>query len=119
MASDQEPIGRSHNPWQFPTTVRQCLLTPCQSARVSPPLVCDTPLADAVAIPCRPGTLLTLANHTLQPLPRLELRWRSSKTVAKVESVRLGAIPFDVVEDGCVRFTLPLEASDFVLVTEP
>ena len=116
-SADRELLGRSHNPWVYPAGIRERLLTPIGLTRLAPSLTCDTPLIDAVELRCEQGVLIALSNHTLQPLVRVELRLKTDKPVSHVESVRLGPIPFERLEGGLIRFTLPLEASDFVMVS--
>ena len=115
--SDRELLERSHNPWLYPAGIRDRLLTPVKDANVSRVLTCDTPLVDAVASPCAQGTLIALSNHTLQPLDRVRLQFKTSQPVTRVESVRHGVLASAVEEVGVTVFTLPLDASDFVMVT--
>ncbi len=117
--ADRELLDRSHNPWVYPAGIREQLLTPLRSAKLSPSLICDTPLIDAVELCCEQGVLLALSNHTLQPLDRVELRLKTDKLVTHVESVRLGPIPFDRLDGGLIRIALALAASDFVTVSTP
>ena len=116
-SADRELLDRSHNPWVYPAGIRERLLTPIGLTRLAPSLTCDTPLIDAVELRCEQGVLIALSNHTLQPLVRVELRLKTDKPVTHVESVRLGPIPFERLEGGLIRFTLPLDASDFVMVS--
>lgn len=115
-AVERELLERSYNPWDFPAAVRELLLTPVREADVRPPLTCDTPLVDAVGLPCEHGLLVVLANHTLHPLEHLTLEFRTDQTVAYVESVRHGRLPFDSPRPGTIRWVMPLEASDYVKV---
>jgi hypothetical protein len=115
--ADRELLDRSHNPWRYPTGIRDRLLTPVRSAKLTPSLTCDTPLIDAVELRCEQGVLIALSNHTLQPLDRIELRLKIDKPVTRVESVRHGPIPVRQEEAGWIDITLPLAASDFVTVT--
>ena len=115
--SDHELLERSYNPWQYPGGIRDRLLTPVSGANISRVLSCDTPLVDAVALPCAQGTLIALSNHTLQPLDRVRLELKTSKPVTRIESVRHGVLAFAVEEFGVTVLTLPLDASDFVMVS--
>ncbi len=117
-SADRELLDRSHNPWRYPAGIRDRLLTPVRSAKLTPTLSCDTPLIDAVELRCEQGVLIALCNHTLQPLERIELRLKTDKPVMHVESVRLGQIPFEKLDGGLIRIALPLEASDFVTVAK-
>lgn len=116
-SADRELLDRSHNPWVYPAGIRERLLTPIRSARLVQSLTCDTPLIDAVELHCDQGVLIALSNHTLQPQDRVALRLNTGKPVTRVESVRLGPIPFERLDGNLIRFTLPLEASDFVTVS--
>ncbi len=115
-AGERERLERSYNPWDFPAAVREALLTPVREADVRPPLTCDTPLVDAVGLPCEQGVLVVLANHTLRPLEHLTLEFRTDQPVAYVESVRHGRLPFELPQPGTIRWTMPLEATDYVKV---
>ena len=117
VGSKHELLERSYNPWQYPAGIRNRLLTPVESAKVSRVLSCDTPLIDAVALPCEQGTLIALSNHTLQPLSHVRLELKTAQPVTRVESVRHGVLAASVEESGVTVFTLPLDASDFVMVT--
>ncbi len=116
-SADHELLDRSHNPWRYPAGIRDRLLTPVRSAKLTPSLTCDTPLIDAVELRCEQGVLIALSNHTLRPLDRIELRLKTDKPITRVESVRLGRIEFERLDGGSIRFALPLEASDFVTIS--
>ncbi len=111
-----ELLERSYNPWQYPAGIRKLLLTPVREAQLAKPLACDTPLVDAVALPCDQGVLVTLANYTLRPLDRVSLQLQTAEPVVRVESVRRGVLKFEQPTSGQVRWTMPLEANDFVRV---
>ena len=70
-------------------------MSPVREARLTPPLTCDTPLIDAVQLPCEQGVLIALANYTLQPLEQMNLQLRTQKPVQRVESVRHGPLRFE------------------------
>ncbi len=112
--AERELLERSYNPWDFPAAIREALLTPIREADIHPRLSCDTPLVDAVELPCAQGVLLVLANHTLRPLEHLSLEFRMDQPVASVESVRYGRLPFESPRPGTIRWTMPLDASDYV-----
>ena len=115
--ADREFLTRSYNPWRYPAGIRDRLLTPVRDARIMPSLTCDTPLVDAVELRCDQGTLIALANHTLQPLARIGLQLNSAGAVRRVESVRVGPIAFESLAAGTIRFAVPLNASDFIMVS--
>lgn len=114
--TDRDLLQRSQNPWKYPSGIRERLLTPVRDARVTASITCDIPLIDTVALPCRQGTLVTLANQTLQPIEKLQLQLRTAAPVLRVESVRHGKLKFEQLEPGRIRWTMPLEANDFVQV---
>lgn len=116
-AGQRELVDRSYNPWEYPAGIRERLLKPVRDAGVEPALTCDTPLIDAVALPCDQGTLVALANHTLRPLGQVKLELRCDRAITGVESVRRGAIQFEQPSPGHVRWSMPLDASDFVKVS--
>ncbi len=118
---EAELLTRSYNPWRFPTDIRDALLLPVRQANVAVALTCDTPLVDAVALPCEQGVLISLANYTLSPIPQLKLTLKTSKRPKRVESIHQGPIPFEQkpVEqspDYALQFVLPLNASDWIKV---
>ncbi|MCH9723983.1 MAG: beta-galactosidase trimerization domain-containing protein [Planctomycetes bacterium] len=115
--TDQELINRSYNPWSFPTGIRNRILTPVRAAKLSASLTCDTPLVDAVELQCAQGTLIALSNHTLQPLDRVELQLNTKQPIVQVNSIRQGALTFEQLPSGQIRFALPLDATDFVTVS--
>ena len=114
--TDGELLERSYNPWNYPAGIRERLLTPIRDAKIVSPLVCDTPLVDAVALRCDQGTLITLANQTLRPLDQVQLQLNTPQTVERVESVRHGNLEFEQPEPGKISWSMPLEANDFVKV---
>ncbi len=116
-SADRELLDRSHNPWRYPSSIRDRLLTPVRTAKLTASLTCDTPLIDTVELRCEQGVLLALSNHTLQPLDRVELRLKTDRLVTQVESVRHGPIPFETLDSGWIRIAIPLAASDFVTVS--
>lgn len=115
--SDRERLARSHNPWAFPAAVRELLLTPVKECALQPPISCDLPLVDLVYLPCEQGALIALANYSLQPCSRMQLRLNSAKRVTQVESVRRGRLPVQRSAAGAATVALPLAASDWLKVT--
>ncbi|HOF40598.1 MAG TPA: beta-galactosidase trimerization domain-containing protein [Candidatus Hydrogenedentes bacterium] len=111
---ERELLDRSYNPWDFPAAIREALLTPIRDADIRPRLTCDTPLVDAVELPCVQGILVVLANHTLRPLEHLNLEFLMDRSIAYVESVRYGRLTFESPRPGTIRWTMPLDASDYV-----
>ncbi len=113
---DAELLNRSLNPWRYPSDIREALLLPVRQTNLTAPLTCDTPLVDAVALPCEQGVLIALANHTLSPIAQLKLQLKTTRRATRVESVHRGPIPFEQSADGAIRITLPLDANDWVKV---
>ena len=66
-------VDRSYNPWRYPAGIRERIVAPARAAGVHAPLTCDTPIVDAVALPCEQGVLAALSNYTLRTLGRVEL----------------------------------------------
>lgn len=112
---DREFVARSYNPWVFSQAIRDRLLTPVQGAGVEPLVRCDTPLVDVVALPCDAGLLLAISNFSLQPVEKLRLTVAASARVEAITSVRHGKLQFSR-EGKSVRFELPVEATDFVML---
>lgn len=110
-------LNRSRSPWQYPAGIRERLLTPVRTANVSPRLTCDAPLVDVVYLPCEQGGLIALANHTLSPIPQLNLRVKVTRRVLRVESVHRGSLSFKQITAGEIETTLPLESSDWIKLT--
>jgi hypothetical protein len=113
--ADRDLLNRSYNPWQFPAGIRERILTPVRTAKITPSLTCNTPLIDAVELRCQHGVLIALSNHTLLPLDQIELRLKLDQPVTRVESVRHGPLAIQN-ENGVLVIKLPLAASDFVTV---
>lgn len=99
----------------FPAAIRDRILYPVRAAKLTTSLTCDTPLVDAIELRCEQGTLIALSKHTLRPLERVVLRLNTDRPVTRVESVRHGPLPFVHGDAGVIRFSLPLDASDFVM----
>lgn len=115
-AGDDDRLTRSYNPWRYPAAIRERLLTPVRLTQIAPPLICDTPLVDAVALPCDQGVLVALANYTLRPQERITLELSTEQPVARITSVRHGELDYEQPTPTLVRWTMPLDASDFVQV---
>jgi hypothetical protein len=115
--TDPRLLERSYNPWQYSEGIRDRLVSPVSGANIERSLTCNTPLVDAVALPCGQGTLIALSNHTLQSQDCVRLELKTNKPATRVESVRHGVIAFAVEEVGVTVLNLPLDASDFVMVS--
>lgn len=109
-------LERSYNPWEFPAAVRELILQPVRSAGVDAPLTCNIPLVDAVLLHAENGAVIPLANYTLKPLDKVEFGLRSLRPITRIESIHHGAIAFESDENGIARFSLPLDASDYIKV---
>lgn len=107
-------LERSRNPWEFPADVRDVLLAPVRAARIEPPLTCSVPLVDAVPLHCDRGIVIPLANYTLERLPRVDITMRVERPIDRIETVHLGRIKIQEAETGRVRFSIPLDATDYV-----
>jgi hypothetical protein len=111
----KEMLARSYNPWDYPAALRDLILTPVREAVVALPIRCSAPLVDAVYMTHDKGLLIPLANYANKPLARLTLTVDASGKVGRVESARLGAIPFRQ-QNGQVEISLPLDENDFVKI---
>jgi len=107
-------LERTANPWRFPADVRELILAPARASGVTPPIVCDTALVDAVFMPHGTGILIPLANYTAKPIDRLTLRITVPRPIVKAESAVRGTLGFRQPSPTVVELTLPLESNDFV-----
>ena len=112
--AEAELLERSYNPWDYPADVREFILAPVRSAGVEAPIACSVPLVDAVYMTCDEGILIPLANYTLRPIEQLSLKVAVARPVARVESVRHGALEFSQAEPGRLDVRLPVDNNDFV-----
>jgi hypothetical protein len=60
---------------------------------------------------------VALANYTLEPIERLTLNVAGLGSVKTVDSVHRGALPFEQSGEDGVRISLPLDASDWLMIT--
>ncbi len=114
---DTARLKTSYNPWEFPVSLREQILSPARQHGAIPPLTCDAPLVDAVYLPCEQGIVVALANYTLEPIEKLTLRIGNAGPVSKVESVHQGELAFEQAGEDGIRVALPLEASDWLMIT--
>lgn len=117
-ASGIDPrLERSYNPWEYSAAVREQILAPVRYAKIAPLLVCDTPLVDAILLEGESGAVIPLSNFTLAPLKEVTFTLRTNREVARIESVHRGQITWAPgAEKDTIRFSLPLEASDYLMV---
>lgn len=115
LATETQMLARSYNPWKYPENIRNFITLPVIENRIELPVLCDTPLVDAVLMECEKGSLLVLANYTLQGLKKINIELKIGRTVKSVESVHCGKISF-VQENNYVRFSMPLKETDFVKI---
>ena len=107
-------LERSANPWSFPAAVRDLILTPARSAKITPPITCSTPLVDAVFMPHAEGILIPLANYTAEPIAQFTLKVTVPRTIATAESATHGALAFKQTSPTTIEVSLPLDNNDFV-----
>lgn len=107
---------KSVNPWQFPATVREHIIESVKAARVSPPVLCDVPLVDAVYMTSDQGVLIPLANYTLQPIEQMTLEIAVPDGFKEVRSVYQGVLDYQPVGQGKIRVQLPLDCTDFIAI---
>lgn len=107
---------KSYNPWQYPTAIRDHIVQPARAAKISPPIVSNVPLVDAVYMEAGKEVLIPLANYTLQPIANLTLEISVSQPVREVRSVYHGALKFEKVGGNKIRVSLPLDCTDFLSI---
>ena len=110
-------LARSYNPWEFSAAVREQILQPVRAAGINPPLTCNVPLVDAVLLQAEHGAVIPIANYTLAPLENVAFQLRTQRPIENVESTYHGFLKVEAVDDDIVRFSMPLEASDYVRIT--
>jgi hypothetical protein len=118
LVGDDPRLARSANPWHFPEKIRELILAPVRAANLDPPLICDVPLIDAIPLYNDRGIVIPLANHTLDPQKSLTLRVRlpTDRSCDRVTSIHQEDLKFTVEGKHYIRFTLPLDASDYVKI---
>lgn len=94
---------------------RQVLTAGARLARVVRPVECSVAQVEANLLSSPKGSVALLANWRMQPLPALKVTLRPPKPVRSVESVRRGKLAFKSA-GGAVQVTLPLEATDMLLL---
>jgi hypothetical protein len=62
------------------------------------------------------GIVIPLANYTLERLGRVDFTVRVDHPVDRIETVHLGRIKILEAGLGRVRFSIPLDASDYVKI---
>ncbi|MDF1816074.1 MAG: beta-galactosidase trimerization domain-containing protein [Verrucomicrobiales bacterium] len=115
---DADPrLLRSYNPWEFPANVREFILTPVRESEVTAPLTCDTPLIDAIVLRGEKGLVIPLANHTLVNQDEVNFTVQTGHhEIQKVVSVHQGNLEFTAKRNRSILFSLPLKASDYVMI---
>lgn len=115
IATETQLLVRSYNPWKYPEEIRNMIVSPVIEANIELPVLCDTPLVDAVAMECEKGIIVPVANYTLQPLNKVNFGIKTTKTVKSIESAHCGKISFQ--QDGNrVKFSIPLKETDFIKI---
>jgi hypothetical protein len=84
-------------------------------AKVARPVVSSVPRVEANLLSSSQGQVVPLANWTMQPIPALKVAIRANGPVQSVESIKHGRLVFQSV-DGAVEVTLPLDATDMLLL---
>ncbi len=109
-------LERSYNPWEFSADVRKFILQPALKAGINKPLTCSLPLVDAVVLKSEKGIVIPLANYTLETQAKVDFTVRVDRPVDRIETVHHGKIKFHSPKKKVVRFSIPLEASDYVKI---
>lgn len=115
VVSDEELIGRSYNPWEYPQAVRDVITMPVQESSAEMPLTCSIPLVDAVLMESTGGLVIPLANYTLQPLEEVKLEVKVAKQIERIESVHHGQLTFKAT-GSTIEFFLPLQETDIIKI---
>ncbi|NQU12062.1 beta-galactosidase trimerization domain-containing protein [bacterium] len=113
---DEAILRRSGEPWQYPAEYREFVVAPALAANPKLPVECSVPLVDAVVMDSEAGSVVVLANYTLQPLAEVMLTVETLKPARRVESVHRGPIKFRKVGRNRISLMLPLQETDFVKV---
>lgn len=118
-AEDRQRLEQSLNPWRFPGDIREAILMPVRESAVTPPIVCDVPLVDAVYMEAPGGVLIPLANYTLLPLEKVHLSVKLPRKPRSISSAHYADVEYVMQRQGTeVRcdFALPLESTDFIAI---
>ncbi|HOL34978.1 MAG TPA: beta-galactosidase trimerization domain-containing protein, partial [bacterium] len=115
IATDQQLLKRAFEPWQYPEEYRNVICMPVHQAGVNLPVICSAALVDATVMDSEKGSVLVLSNYTFQPIAELTLEVKPLRRVKRVESVHCGQIRFSQHADR-IRFSLPLQETDFVKI---
>jgi hypothetical protein len=107
-------LQRTANPWSYPSSVRDLILTPARAAKIAPPILCEQPLVDAVFMSDEKGIVIPLANYTGEPVEHLALKVTVPRAIDSIESAHFGKIAFKEVSPLNVELSLPLENNDFL-----
>ncbi len=116
---DARLLERSYNPWRFPAEIRDLILAPTRTARITTPVQCSHALVDVVFMPHEKGILIPLSNYTLAPIANLKLTVTVTRPIVAAESATRGAIQFEQTSPTTVTLSLPLENNDFVTLRFP
>ncbi len=108
-------LERSRNPWDYPSDVRNFILTPVRSADIAPPLTCSVPLVDAIVMHAPQGIIIPLSNYTLEKIDKADFTLKVDRPIKSVESIYQGKIDFQQ-QNQSINFSLPLNASDYVKI---
>ncbi len=60
------------------------------------------------------GLVVPVANYTLEPITKPDLRLRTEHRVESVSSATQGKINFEQISPGQITLSLPLENNDFL-----
>ena len=112
---DRWRLEQSANPWAYPAAVREAILAPVREAAIDPPVICSVPQVDAVYMRASGDVVIPLANYTLYPLDTVHFSVRVDRTVAYVETIYQGRIPFQQ-KGNRVSFSVPLASTDYVKI---
>lgn len=113
--SEEQLIGRSQNPWQYPAEIRDVIILPVQDPCIKRPLSSSEALVDAMYMKSTDGVVIPLSNYTLQPISEVDFTVRVERDVARVESVHQGELSFRKINSQ-IEFSLPLVDTDIIKI---
>ncbi len=105
---DKLPVCYSEN-------IRRWIVYPTELAKITPPVTVDAAMIETPMLLSVRGAAITLLNWRGESESQLQVTARVPFTVRSVESVKRGALKFELTKTGC-SFSLPLDAADVIMV---
>ncbi len=102
---------------KWPAEPRELVAWALREAGVEQRVETDVPVVEATLLEGTPASAVLLANFTYEPVQELTVTVRAARKFASATSTENGEVALENV-DGGVRFTLPLEWTDIVVLKE-